>query len=229
MDDLLQRIEEGRAELRARFAARIAATPARSDPSPPGEGPPNAHGMPRLPPKQGEEDELIPMDLGGVNPDIRLERWKLTVDGAVEAPLTLSWTDLLALPQVAPSADFHCVTGWSVLGLAWSGVAVETVLALARPTAEATHVMTYGYDGYSTNLPLEEILKPEVLLAHGLGGAPLPRALGGPCRIVTPELYAYKGCKWVNRIELLTADRRGYWEIRGYSNTAHPWREDREW
>jgi DMSO/TMAO reductase YedYZ molybdopterin-dependent catalytic subunit len=90
-------------------------------------------------------------------------------------------------------------------------------------------VMTHGYDGYSTNLPLEEALKPDVLLVHAVGGEPLAREHGGPVRAVVPQLYAWKGAKWLSRVELLTHDRRGYWEIRGYSNTAYPWRDDRMW
>ena len=89
--------------------------------------------------------------------------------------------------------------------------------------------MTYGSDGYSTNLPLEEALKPDVLLVHTVEGRPLDAAHGGPVRVVVPQLWAWKGAKWVSRIELLPHDRRGYWEIRGYSNTAYPWRDDRMW
>ncbi len=228
MEDLRRRLEEGRARLRARFADRIRLTPARSDPHPPGEGPPNAHGMPRVPPRQGVEDDLLPMDIGR-EPAVPRERWTLTVDGAVESPLTFRFDELLALPQVESTADFHCVTGWSVLGLAWKGVRFEDVMALAMPTEAATHVMAHGHDGYSTNLPLEEALKDDVLLAHALRGEPLAPRLGGPVRMVVPELYAWKGAKWLRRIEVMTHDRRGYWEIRGYSNTGHPWRDDRSW
>ncbi|HZZ84076.1 MAG TPA: molybdopterin-dependent oxidoreductase [Anaeromyxobacteraceae bacterium] len=228
MDDLARRIEEGRAALLARFADKIRATPSLADAAPQGEGPRNGHGMPRLPVKQGEQDELIPMDLGRV-PAVPRDRWRLAVDGAVEAPFGLTFDELQALPQEERTADFHCVTGWSVLGLRWRGVSLTTLLALARPAAAATHVMFHSYDDYSTNLPLEEVLKDDVLLVHELGGAPLSAELGGPARVITPQLYAYKGAKWVKRIELLTHDRRGYWEIRGYSNTAYPWRNDREW
>ena len=157
------------------------------------------------------------------------ERWSLTVDGAVETPLALSWGVLPALPQADEEADFHCVTGWSILDVAFRGVRLETVLALARPKADATHLMAHGSDGYSTNLPLEEALKPDVLLVHQIEGKPLTAERGGPVRIVVPQLWAWKGAKWVSRLELLTHDRRGYWEIRGYSNTAHPWRDDRMW
>ncbi len=230
MGDRERRIEEGRAILRARFAGRMAGTPSLADPAPQGEGPPNRHGMPRFPPGQNvyEKSEWPVLELGE-QPAIPVERWRLTVDGACESPLELGWTDLLALPQVDLEADFHCVTGWSVLDLRFRGVRLEDLLALARPTPEATHLMAHGYDGYSTNLPLEEALKPDVLLVHAVEGKPLGRERGGPVRMVTPQLYAWKGAKWIRRIELLTQDRRGYWEIRGYSNTGYPWRDDRMW
>ncbi|HEX8908760.1 MAG TPA: sulfite oxidase-like oxidoreductase [Anaeromyxobacteraceae bacterium] len=214
--------------MRARFEARTRATPSLADPNPLGSGPPNRHGMPRLPPGQGEQDELPVLDLGE-QPETPLQRWTLAIDGAVEAPLTLSWQDLLALPQVERAADFHCVTGWSMLDLTWRGVPLDAVLALARPLAEATHLLVHGRDGYTTNVALEEALKDDVLVAHGLAGAPLPVEHGGPARLLVPQLYGWKSAKWVSRLELMTHDRRGYWEIRGYSNTGYPWREDREW
>ncbi len=230
MTDLEQRIAAGLAELRARWADRMAATPARTDPAPQGEGPTNRHGMPREPPGQNvlAHHEWPILDLGQT-PDVAPERWRLTIDGAVAAPLALSWAELHALPQVDDEQDFHCVTGWSILDLAFRGVRLETLAALARPLPEATHVMCHAADGYSTNLPLEEALKPDVLLVHQLGGRPLAVEHGGPVRMVVPELWAWKGAKWITRLEFLTQDRRGYWEIRGYSNTAHPWRDDRMW
>jgi DMSO/TMAO reductase YedYZ molybdopterin-dependent catalytic subunit len=230
VDDLERRIAEGVAELRARFGERMRGTPSLSDPTPQGDGPRNRHGMPREPPGQNVygKGEWPVLDLGET-PAVPVDKWRLRVDGAVGEPLSLSWSDLLALPHVEQEVDFHCVTGWSVMDLAFRGVLLETVVALARPTPEATHVMTYGSDGYSTNLPLEEALKPDVLLVHSFEGKPLPAVHGGPVRIVVPQLWAWKGAKWVSRIELLTHDRRGYWEIRGYSNTGYPWRDDRMW
>jgi DMSO/TMAO reductase YedYZ molybdopterin-dependent catalytic subunit len=228
--DLERRIAEGVAELRARFGDRMKRTPSLADESPQGEGPPNRHGMPAEPPGQNvlEKKEWPVLDLGQT-PEVASDRWKLTVDGAVETPLALSFAELLELPQVEQAADFHCVTGWSILDVLFRGVRLETVLALARPTADATHVMSHAPDGYSTNVPLEEAVKPDVLLVHAVEGKPLAKDHGGPVRIVVPQLWAWKGAKWVNRLELLTHDRRGYWEIRGYSNTAHPWRDDRMW
>jgi DMSO/TMAO reductase YedYZ molybdopterin-dependent catalytic subunit len=218
------------ARLRERFAEKMKATPALSDPKPLGDGPPNRHGMPRTPPGQNEfeKHEWPVLDIGD-QPIVPRERWRLTIDGAVEGPISLGWDDLQALPQVDVQADFHCVTGWSILDVAFRGVRFETIAALARPRPDATHVMTYAADGYSTNLPLEEALKPDVLVVHAVEGQPLATEHGGPVRVVVPQLWAWKGAKWVNRIEFLNKDRRGYWEIRGYSNTAHPWRDDRMW
>jgi len=230
VSDLERRIAEGVAELRARFGERVRATPSLADTKPQGDGAPNRHGMPKEPPGQNvfEKGAWPVLDLGQT-PEIAPDRFRLVVDGLVEAPLSLSYADLLALPQADEAADFHCVTGWSILDVAFRGVRLETALALARPRPEATHVMTYGSDGYSTNLPLEEALKPDVLLVHTVEGKPLDAAHGGPVRVVVPQLWAWKGAKWVSRIELLPHDRRGYWEIRGYSNTAYPWRDDRMW
>ena len=101
------------------------------------------------------------------------------------------------------------------------------MLGLARPKATAAHLMTHGYDGYTTNLPLAEALKDDVLLVHTAEGRPLALEHGGPVRVITPQLYAWKGAKWIHRLELLKTDRKGYWEKGAYSNTAHPWRNDR--
>jgi DMSO/TMAO reductase YedYZ molybdopterin-dependent catalytic subunit len=226
--DVAGEIEAGLAALRARFAERMARTPSLADAAPQGDGPPNRHGMPREPPGQNVLDELDVLDLG-VQPKLDLAAWRLAVDGAVERPLELRWEEFLALPQVDDVSDFHCVTGWSRLDVPWGGVRLAALLALARPREDATHLMLHGRDGYSTNLPLEEALKDDVLVARALDGAPLPVEHGGPARVVVPQLWAWKGAKWLSRVELLTHDRRGYWEIRGYSNTAYPWRDDRMW
>jgi DMSO/TMAO reductase YedYZ molybdopterin-dependent catalytic subunit len=212
VDDLERRIAEGRALLEARL----------------GTGPRNRHGMPRVPPDQNVLSTWPVLDIGE-QPVIEPGRWQLRVEGEVETPLVLSWDDFQALPQVEDASDFHCVTGFSRLDLRWKGVRLETVAALAQPNGRATHVMCHAYDGYSTNLPLEEALKPDVLLAHSVDGGPLSVEHGGPVRVVTPELWAWKGAKWVSRLEFMPHDRRGYWEIRGYSNTALPWRDDRMW
>jgi len=225
-EEKTRRIVAARMRLRDRFFERMKQTPSVADERPQGSGPPNRHGMPKLPVGQRQVTNWPVLDLGA-QPTIPTSRWSLQVDGAVEEPLTLSWDDFQKLPQVEDVSDFHCVTSWSLMDQRWKGVQFSTIAALVRPLPSASHVMTYAYDGYTTNLPIEEALKDDVLLVHGVNGHPLPREHGGPVRMITPELYAWKGAKWIKRIEFLTEDRKGFWELRGYSNTAHPWRDDR--
>jgi DMSO/TMAO reductase YedYZ molybdopterin-dependent catalytic subunit len=225
-DERQRRIVEARLRLRERHLAKMQASPSLSDPRPLGSGRPNRHGMPKLPPGQHGTRSWPVLDLG-VKPDVSKAQWALRVDGAVEQPLTLDWRAFCELPQVEDVSDVHCVTTWSLLDSTWRGVSVATVLALARPLDAAEHVMAHASDGYTTNLALFECLKDDVLLVHTWNGQPLTREHGGPVRMITPQLYAWKGAKWINRIELLTENKLGFWELRGYSDTAHPWRDDR--
>jgi DMSO/TMAO reductase YedYZ molybdopterin-dependent catalytic subunit len=173
------------------------------------------------------------LDLGDV-PDVALDDWRLEVGGLVHNPLTLTWPDFLALPQVEDVSDFHCVTTWSRFDNHWRGVRLRDLAELVVPTDAARFVFFTGYDvapgtdiPYTTNLPLARATEDDVLLVHTWEGHPLPREHGGPVRVITPKLYAWKGTKWVRRIEFLAEDRLGFWEERGYSNTAEPWLNDR--
>lgn len=222
----LERIVEARMKLKDRFEEKMRQTPSVADNKPMGKGVPNRHGMPVLPVGQTITYKWPVLDLG-LQPDIPLKDWRLTIDGAVENPTILSWKDFIDLPQTADTSDFHCVTTWSKLNIGWKGVRVLDIAALVQPHENATHIMCYGYDDYTTNLSLEEAIKPDVLLVHTVEGNPLPKEHGGPVRMITPQLYAWKGSKWINRIEFMTANRLGFWEERGYSNTAYPWRNDR--
>lgn len=212
--------------LKARFEAEMSKTPSVADEQPQGTGPSNRHGMPKLPVGQVVSKKWPVLDLG-VHPEVPLARWRLVVDGACHSPLSLSYEEFAALPQVEDTSDFHCVTTWSRMDMRWKGVRFAELAAAAGVDERATHVMCHGYDGYSTNLPLVEALKPDVLLVHTVDGQPLPREHGGPVRMITPQLYAWKGSKWINRIELMVGDRPGFWEQRGYSDTGYPWRNDR--
>ena len=224
--DKLTRIVEARMKLKSRFEEKIKLTPSVADDKPLGKGKPNRHGMPVIPVGQTITKKWPVLDLGE-QPEIKMDKWQLTVDGAVERPLVLTWDDFMNLPQSSDVSDFHCVTTWSKLDMNWKGVRMLDLAALVIPAEAATHIMCYGYDDYSTNLSLEEALKPDVLLVHTVEDKPLPREHGGPVRMITPQLYAWKGSKWICRIEFLTANKRGFWEERGYSNTAYPWRNDR--
>jgi len=222
----LDRIVEARMKLKARFENKMKSTPSVSDDKPLGYGNPNRHGMPTTPIGQTLTVKWPVLDLG-TQPMISSDEWRLVVDGEVEKPVTLNWKEFMDLPQTDDISDFHCVTTWSKLNMPWKGVRFMDLAAFVQPKETATHIMCYGYDDYSTNISLEEALKPDVLLVHTYDGAPLPREHGGPVRMITPQLYAWKGSKWISRIEFLKKNRLGFWEKRGYSNTAYPWRNDR--
>jgi len=224
--DKLNRIIESRMKLRSRFAEKMKLTPSVSDDAPKGSGKPNRHGMPAIPIGQTATIKWPVLDLG-YQPNIPLDRWRLKIDGAVENPVNLTWKEFMALPQTKDTSDFHCVTTWSKLNMHWKGVSLLDLASLVHPKETATHMLCYGYDTYTTNLSLEEALKPDVLLVHTFEAQPLAIEHGGPVRMITPQLYAWKGSKWIKRIEFLTEDKPGFWEDRGYSNTAYPWRNDR--
>ncbi len=221
-----ERIVRQRMKLRERFLRKMRETPGASDREPQGSGPQNRHGMPRLPVGQTETKKWPVLDLG-VSPELSRESWRLRVDGACENPLNLDWESFHAFQQVEDISDFHCVTTWSKLDIHWKGVRVSEILARAEPREDASHLLCHAYDGYTTNLPLEEALKDDVLLVYEANGEALPHEHGGPVRMITPQLYAWKGAKWIQQIEILSEDQPGFWEQRGYSNTAHPWRDDR--
>ena len=227
-DEQSQRIVAARLRLRQRFLESMERTPGASDPRPMGSGPPNRHGMPKLPVGQTPTapGKWPVLDLGHV-PAVSLADWRLEITGECQHPTTLDWQAFQQLEQVQDVSDFHCVTTWSKLDVPWGGVRLSTVIALADPTEHAHFVAFTAYDSYTTNIPMEEALKDDVLLVHTAEGAPLSREHGGPVRVITPQLYAWKGAKWIQRIELTRVDRPGFWERNGYSNTAHPWRNDR--
>jgi DMSO/TMAO reductase YedYZ molybdopterin-dependent catalytic subunit len=200
---------------------------------PEGSGPRNRHGMPQLPVGQHVVKNWPVLDLGE-QPDISLDKWKLEITGLVENPYTLNWEQFLAMPQVEDVSDFHCVTTWSRFDNRWGGVAFGSIAEQAVPKPEAKFVLCTGYDfmpgsyvPYTVNVPLARVLDADVLLVHTWEGKPLPREHGGPCRMITPKLYAWKGAKWIRKIEFLAEDKKGFWEVRGYSNSAEPWFNDR--
>lgn len=180
----------------------------------------------RLPPGQKLTTGFPVLDLG-VQPEIALSEWKLSIGGLVEKPTVLSWADFNALPQVDDVSDFHCVTTWSKYDCRWGGVAFTTLYELVQPAAEAKYVYFTSYDGYSTNVPLGQCLDDDVLIATRFDGASLAREHGGPARVIIPKLYAWKGAKFVSGITFLAEDKLGFWEVRGYSNSADPWKEER--
>lgn len=180
----------------------------------------------RLPPGQHLVRDWPVLDLG-LQPDIAPERWTLDVDGLVETPAHWTFSGLRQLPQSRFVSDIHCVTTWSRYDNAWDGVATRDLLAMVGPKDEARHVVMHSYDGYTTNVSLEDFGSADALLATHWEGRPISREHGGPVRLVIPKLYFWKSAKWIKRIELVAEDRPGFWEVRGYNNHADPWLEER--
>ena len=180
----------------------------------------------RLPPGQHLTTGFPILDLG-VRPVVPLDKWTLEVKGLVEHPVTLNWEEFHTLPPFEDVSDFHCVTTWSKYDCRWAGVAFFTLADLVKPPPGARFVYFTSYDGYSTNVPLEHCLDDDVLVATSFDGKPVPLEHGGPARVIIPKLYAWKGAKFVRTIEFRAEDKLGFWEVRGYSNTADPWTDDR--
>lgn len=180
----------------------------------------------RLPPGQTLTDGFPVLDLG-VKPDVPLDQWTITLDGLVDKPAVLTWAQFAGLARVEDVSDFHCVTSWSKYDCRWGGVAFTTLYEIVQPQSAAKFVYFTSYDGYSTNVPLAQCLDDDVLVATHFGGEPLTREHGGPARVIIPKLYAWKGAKFVQGISFLAEDKLGFWEVRGYSNGADPWKEER--
>lgn len=191
-----------------------------------GAKPSKANADERIPAGQKQVTNFPVLDLG-VRPNVNTTNWNLRVYGLVEQELNLKWMAFRELPQVKDISDFHCVTRWSQLDMEWDGVRASTLLMQAGPLPNAKHVTLHGYDGYTTNLPLEALLDEDVIIAHSVFGKPLTAEHGGPVRIVVPKRYAWKGAKWLKAIELHEFDRPGFWEVRGYHNEGDPWLEQR--
>ena len=148
-------------------------------------------------------------------------RWRLRIDGLVRRPLTLTYDDLLALPQAGQTSDFHCVTGWSVRDVRWRGVRFRDLLERAEPLASARALSFVSAERpYVDTLTLRQALAPDAMLAHAMDDAPLTRAHGAPARVVMPRMYGYKGVKWLERIVVTDRVTDGFWEQRGYDRDA---------
>lgn len=180
----------------------------------------------RLPPGQHLVKNWPVLDLG-VQPQIRMDNWRLELRGLVENQLTLTWKAFLALDQTSKVTDIHCVTTWSRYDNEWQGVSTRDLLDEAMPKPEATHVLLSSYDGYDTNLPLADFAAEDAILATHWEGEPLTVEHGGPLRLVVPHLYFWKSAKWLRRIEFLNADQAGFWERNGYHMYGDPWTEQR--
>ena len=186
----------------------------------------------KLPPGQAPTKSLLRwgIDHPGItrsNPKIDLKTYTLEVSGEVEKPVRLNWQEILRLPKVQSVSDFHCVEGWSVLDCKWEGVRFSQIAELVKPKANAKFVTFECADGYTTSLSIQELSGEDVLLAYGLNDKPLEEGIGFPLRLVVPNKYAYKSALWVTEIRFTAKKELGFWEKRGYSDTADVWKNDR--
>lgn len=180
----------------------------------------------RLPPGQTLTSGYPVLDLG-VRPDIPCHEWKLTMDGLIRRPTTLDWNQLREIVPMKQTTDIHCVTSWSRFDNRFEGVSTAELARLCRPSEEAVAVMITGFDGYMTNLRLDDFLAPTSMLAHSWDGAPLTLEHGAPVRLIVPHLYFWKSAKWIRRITFMKEEKRGYWEAGGYHVRGDPWRQER--
>jgi DMSO/TMAO reductase YedYZ molybdopterin-dependent catalytic subunit len=179
-----------------------------------------------LPPGQYLTEDF-PVLSAGPTPRVDLDDWELSVTTETGDVARWDWAALQALAQDEPTVDLHCVTRWSKLATAWRGVSLDTLLADIETAADFVLIESYG--GYTTNVPLEDLLDGKAWIAHEYDGAPLAAEHGGPARLLVPHLYLWKSAKWVRGLTLSLQDEPGFWETAGYHNYGDPWREQRYW
>jgi DMSO/TMAO reductase YedYZ molybdopterin-dependent catalytic subunit len=186
----------------------------------------------KLPPSQQATDHILSWgtDHPGItstNPQLKLETYSLAIEGEVENPVKLTWSEFMNLPKTVSTSDFHCVEGWSVLDCRWEGVHIREIEKLVKPKDVAKAVTFESADSYTTSLFREELYGDDVLLAYRLNGEVLEEGLGFPVRLVVPNKYAYKSALWVVQLRFTRGKELGFWERRGYSDSADVWRNDR--
>ncbi|MCX6087416.1 MAG: molybdopterin-dependent oxidoreductase [Caldiserica bacterium] len=183
---------------------------------------------PRVPPNQSVTTSFYTLTAEQV-PSVDVNNFTFRFWGEVREPAAMTWQQLMTVKHTTLTADFHCVTGWSMLGTEWGGALVRDVLEAAHVelSASARFVMAHCTTEFTTNLPLEALLADDTMLAWEWQGLPLTAPHGGPLRLLVPSLYAWKDAKWVSGFEFLAEDRPGFWESRGYHMRGDPWKEER--
>lgn len=185
-------------------------------------------GRPRVPPNQAVTTTFYTLTAEEV-PNVDTSALVLKFWGEVAASSQLTWQELMAVRKVTVEADFHCVTGWSMLGTKWGGARMRDVFEAAHVelAPSARFVMVHCATAFTTNVPVGSLLADDTMLAWEWNGLPLAAAHGGPLRLLVPSLYAWKSAKWVSGFEFMAADRPGFWESRGYHMHGDPWNEER--
>lgn len=182
----------------------------------------------RLPPGQYLTDRFPVLHVGDV-PTYESGEWTLSIGGMVNNSFTLTFEELTSLPSTTLTTDIHCVTKWSKFDTVWRGVKLKNLLDTAGVQHGATHVMGHAEFGYTANLPLEDALLDESMVVWEYAGEPIEPIHGGPVRLLVPNLYFWKSPKWLRSIEVMNADKPGFWERNGYHMYGDPFREQRHW
>jgi DMSO/TMAO reductase YedYZ molybdopterin-dependent catalytic subunit len=185
------------------------------------EGPPN-----RVPPGQYVASDF-PVLSAGPTPRTPLDRWNFEINGLVSKSVRWSWAEFQLLPSQHFTVDIHCVTKWSKLDTEWAGVSIDTLLESVEVDPNAHYVLAFCDGGYTTNMPLNEIITGKAFIGYQYNGTPLAPEHGGPARLVVPALYFWKSAKWVRGLTLIEKDNPGFWETLGYNNHGDPWKEER--
>jgi DMSO/TMAO reductase YedYZ molybdopterin-dependent catalytic subunit len=180
----------------------------------------------RVPPGQRLVTDFPVLHAGSVA-RVQRETWRLSITGLVSKPLAIDWEGLLAYPAVEQVSDIHCVTGWSKLDTRWKGVKLARILQDVEIASTGRNSVISAPAGWTTNLPILELLADDVLVAYEYDGQPISAEHGGPVRLVVPRLYLWKSAKWLEGIEFVVEQRLGFWETRGYHELGDPWLEQR--
>lgn len=180
----------------------------------------------RLPPGQYETRDFPVLSLGPT-PDVKKSDWSLRVFGLVKSEKIWNWEEFARLPHVDWTRDIHCVTKWSKFDTRWSGVMLDEIMKLTEVSDDATHLIAYSHDGYTTNLPIEDVRDGKAMVATSYDQDDIEAEHGGPVRLLVPHLYFWKSAKWLKALEFVAGDRPGFWETRGYHNYGDPWQEER--
>ena len=180
----------------------------------------------RVPPGQHVTNDF-PVLSAGPTPRVALEQWTFSIEGLVRAPVKWTWQQFLQLPSGMFTVDISCVTKWTKLDTNWKGVSLDTLLAHVELDRKAMFLTAFSFDGYTTNLPITDVINGQAFVAYEYDGKPLAPEHGGPARLVVPHLYFWKSAKWVRGLGLMEKDKAGFWESAGYHIHGDPWKEER--
>jgi len=180
----------------------------------------------RLPPGQYLVTDF-PVLSAGPTPHTPLDRWSFTLEGLVKSPMSWTWEEFRRLPSQTFTVDISCVTKWTKLDTTWIAVSVDTLLKAVQLDPSARYVMAFSDGGYTTNIPLAEMVNGQAFVAYQFGDKDLAPEHGGPARLVVPHLYFWKSAKWVRGLRFMDRDQPGFWESLGYNMHGDPWKEER--